>query len=380
MLPRWRICSARGSPRNKPGRYRPRGRLVGSCRNAHHDAVKRLSFAVLAILLLCGCRSASGQSLFDDDSVLEIVLSGPLHSIIKNRKSEIREEKPFKLTAEGVEHNVQVRLRGKSRIEACVFPPLKINFKRSQVAGTLFAGQDKLKLVTHCSSSRFAEADVLEEFAAYKILNVLTDTSFRVRELRIRYIDTDGRVSDLEEAKYGFLIESKEQLAERNGGSPVEKPGLSLKHLNPEYSALVYVFQYLIGNTDWSLAAARGEEFCCHNVTLVEIDSRLNPVPYDFDMSGLVNARYALPDADLRRISKVTQRLYRGYCTDQAILRETLLLIRQNRENIIQIINELPLLTDKQKKQKIDFLEKTFGEAEKEDKLIKMFEQRCLGT
>ena len=339
--------------------------------------MKRLSFAFLAIFLFCGFGPARGQSLFDDDSVLEIILSGPLHSIIKNRKSEIREEKPFKLTAEGVEHDVQVRLRGKSRIEACIFPPLKINFKRNQVAGTVFAGQDKLKLVTHCSSSRFAEADVLEEFAAYKILNVLTDTSFRVRALRIRYIDTDGRVRDLEEPKFGFLIEAKEQLGERIGGNPVEKPGLSLKHLDPEYSALVYVFQYLIGNTDWSLAAARDEEFCCHNVTLIEIDSRLNSVPYYFDLSGLVNARYALPDEELRRIKKVTQRLYRGYCTDQAILRETLQLIRQNRENIIHIINELPLLTAKQKKQKIGFLEKTFAEAENEDKLIRMLEQRC---
>ena len=341
--------------------------------------MKRLSFAILAILLLCGSGPARGQSLFGDESALEVTLSGPLHAIIKNKKSEIREEKPFKLTAEGIEHDVQVRLRGRSRIEACDFPPLKLNFTRDQVAGTVFVGQDKLKLVTHCSSSRFAEADVLEEFAAYKILNILTDTSFRVRALRIRYIDSDGRVSDLEESKIGFLIEAKKQLGERIGGNPVEKAGVSLKQLDPEHSALVYVFQYLIGNTDWSLAAARGEEFCCHNVTPIEIDSRLNPVPYDFDMSGLVNARYALPDEDLRRIKKVTQRLYRGYCTDQAILRETLQLIRQNREKITQVINDLPLLTTKQKEKKIDFLDKTFDDAEKEDKLIKQFERSCLG-
>ena len=334
---------------------------------------------LLFFILLITVRSAAASSLFDDDSILDIELKGPLSSLYKNKNDEVREQRPFTLVAEGVEHDIKVRVRGKSRIEVCFFPPLRLNFKKGSVAGTVFAGQDKLKLVVHCSLSRYAEPDVLEEYAAYKIFNELTDISYRVRLLRIRYTDTEGQVKGLENTHYGFIIEPTEQMAERNGGMVVEKPGVALKWLDPEYSALVYLYQYLIGNTDWSLAPARGEELCCHNVSLIEIESRLNPVPYDFDMSGLVNAHYAAPHPNLPRIDRVTQRLYRGYCTDPAILRETIHLIQDNRENIVNIINSLPLLKSSKKEQKIDFLEKAFEATEKEDKLIRMLENDCIG-
>ena len=338
-----------------------------------------VSLRVLLLALLFVARPVGASPLFDDDSVLEVELKGPLASLYANKNNEPREELPFKLVAGGIEHDIKVRVRGKSRVQMCHFPPLRLNFKKDSVSGTDFAGQDKLKLVTRCDLGRYAESDVLEEYAAYKILNELTDISYRVRLLHIRYVDSEGKTNGLEYPHYGFLIEPKEQLAERNQGITVQKPGVALKWLEPEYAALVYMHQYLIGNTDWSLAAPRDEEFCCHNVTLIEIDSLLNPVPYDFDMSGLVNARYAAPDEDLVRISRVTQRLYRGYCTDQEILRDTIHLIQENRGDIINIINDLPLLTRKKKDQKINYLEKAFKAAEKEEKLINLFEDRCLG-
>jgi hypothetical protein len=37
------------------------------------------------------------------------------------------------------------------------------------------------------------------------------------------------------------------------------------------------------------------------------------PVPYDFDWTGFVSARYARPDERLR-IRNVRQRIYRGFC------------------------------------------------------------------
>lgn len=335
----------------------------------------RLCFIVLLLL----ARPVSATPLFDDNSILEIELRGPLSELYSYKNKEQKDQLPFTLAADGVEHDIKVRVRGKSRLEICQFPPLRLNFKKGSVSGTVFAGQDKLKLVTHCNLSRYAESDVLEEYAAYRILNELTELSYRVRLLKIHYVDTGGKIAGLETPHYGFVIEPVEHLAERNQGAPVEKPGVALKWLEPQYAALVYVHQYLIGNTDWSLAVPRDQEFCCHNVSLIEIDSLLNPVPYDFDMSGLVNARYAAPDEDLTRISRVTQRLYRGYCTDEEILRDTLHLIQENRGDIIKIINELPLLTRKKKDQKIDYLEKAFKAAEKEERLINKFESGCLG-
>ena len=335
----------------------------------------RLCFIVLLLL----ARPVSATPLFEDHSILEVELRGPLHDLYSSKNHKEREQLPFTLVADGIEHDIKVRVRGKSRLEICYFPPLRLNFKKGAVSGTVFAGQDKLKLVTHCSRSRYSDLDILEEYAAYRILNELTEISYRVRLLHIRYVDTERQPVGLDQPHYAFLIEPIEQLAERNQGTPVEKPGVALKWLDPQYAALVYVHQYLIGNTDWSLAVARDQEFCCHNVSLIEIDSLLNPVPYDFDMSGLVNARYAAPDEDLTRISRVTQRLYRGYCTDEEILRDTLHLIQENRVGIINIINELPLLTQKKKTEKIKYLEKAFNAAEKEERLIDQFEGRCLG-
>jgi hypothetical protein len=66
------------------------------------------------------------------------------------------------------------------------------------------------------------------------------------------------------------------------------------------------LFQYMIGNTDWSIARER-------NTMLVEIDGRQMPVPYDFDMSGLVNAGYAGPAPGLP-IDEVRERYFLGYC------------------------------------------------------------------
>ena len=335
----------------------------------------RLCFIVLLLL----ARPVSATPLFDDNSILEIELRGPLSELYSNKYKEEREQLPFTLVADGIEHDIKVRVRGNSRLEICRFPPLRLNFKKGSVSGTVFAGQDKLKLVTHCELNKYSESDVLEEYAAYRILNELTELSYRVRLLSIRYVDTGGKASGLDSPHFGFVIESTEHLAARNQGTPVEKPGVALKWLEPQYAALVYVHQYLIGNTDWSLGVPRDQEFCCHNVSLIEIDSRLNPVPFDFDMSGLVNARYAAPDEDLPLISRVTQRLYRGYCTDEEILRDTLHLIQENRQDIINIINELPLLTRKKKNQKIDFLEEAFNAAEREERLISQFERRCLG-
>lgn len=333
---------------------------------------------VLPIMLLAAVHTAMAQPLFENDEVLEIELSGPLHEIFKDKHDEVLEEKPFVLEAEGVHHGIEVRVRGNSRIRLCTFPPLRLDFDKDKTAGTVFAGQNKLKLVTHCSTSKFAETDVLEEYAAYRIFALLTEIAYRVRLVHIRYRDTDGRVSGIDEPRYGFLIEPEKQLAKRAGSNIITVPGVKLSRLNQEQATLVYVYQYLIANTDWSLANATDEEFCCHNVTLLCMQDLLVPVPFDFDMSGLVNAKYARPHPKVREIKRVTQRQYRGYCTDPDKLREALHSVLARRDAIRQIVTDLPGIDDKKKMQKLDFLDQVFEEAEDEDRLIEKFASDCL--
>ena len=145
---------------------------------------------MFALLLLTAVRPAAGQPLFGESGVLDVELAGPLGTLFADKHEPVREERAFTLATEGRELPIRVRIRGKSRVQLCTFPPLRLNFSGSDTADTAFDGQEKLKLVTHCRRSRYSQTDVLEEYAAYRIFNLLSDRSLRVRLLRIRYSDT----------------------------------------------------------------------------------------------------------------------------------------------------------------------------------------------
>ncbi len=290
--------------------------------------------------------------------------------------SEARGEQPFRLTLGDQVFNVGANLRGNSRVELCHFPPIRLNFSKSDAQETVFAGQRKLKLVTHCKGGANYEKNLLEEYAAYRILNVLTDMSFRTRLLHIRYVDSEHPDRDAV-VRYGFLIEPEKALAGRNGGTLLDLRHVTKPRLDEPHAAIVYVFQYLVGNTDWSLVRAFDSETCCHNGELVGIDDRQYYVPYDFDMAGLVNARYAAPNPDLR-LRRVTQRRYRGYCSTTEAVRDALQLVISHHDDILKIIAELPGFSEDDIASSSRFLEGFFKGAANEEKLLREFERRCL--
>lgn len=241
----------------------------------------------------------------------------------------------------------------------CHFPPLRLNFAVGDTAQSIFEDQDKLKLVTHCREGDSAQLDALQEYAAYRIFNLISDVSYKVRLLHITYTDTDGRLKENTFNRYGFLIESASALANRVGGKPAHVTGVSLSSLDSQQAATVYIFQYLIGNTDWSLVTADGDDACCHNGDLFHIGSVAYLVPYDFDLSGLVNARYAQPDPSLR-ISRVTQRRYRGYCVSSDSLKDALTAIKARRVDILDVIRQLPGVSRKEIEATAKYLDQFF--------------------
>lgn len=337
-------------------------------------ALKRLPRR-LALLLAAFCVHANASPLFEDDTVLEMALTGPLTGVIED--DEQRNERRFALLADGTEHAIKVRLRGNSRVRVCDFPPLRLNFAGSHTAQTLFAGQDKLKLVTHCRDGRSATSQVIKEYAAYRIFNLISDVSYRVRLVRIQYSDTDARSEPAAAERYGFVIESSAELAQRTNAQPASATGVSLASLAERQAARVFIFHYLIGNTDWSLVTADSDDECCHNGDLFDIDADRYLVPYDFDLSGLVNARYAKPDPSLR-ISRVTQRLYRGYCISDEAVAGALTEIEAKRETILAVVREAPGFAEKDRATTERYLERFFREAQDKDKLLKKFARACL--
>jgi len=330
---------------------------------------------LLALVLLTLVYPASASPLFEDDAVLTIDLTGPFSTLIEEKKNSA--ELAFVLRADDVDHPVKVRVRGHSRIRVCDFPPLRLNFGKSNSQDTIFAGQDKLKLVTHCNDSDRAQTNILQEYSAYKMFSVISDVGYKVRLVRVSYGDTEGRLKRDSTVRYGFLIESASELADRVGGERVRIPGVTLGSLDKQQAANAFVFNYMIGNTDWSLITAEDSDDCCHNTHFFDIDSQRFIVPYDFDLSGLVNARYARPDPS-SGLAKVTTRLYRGYCISPEAVSDAISTIAQRRDDILGVIHQVPSLDEKAIKEMQKYLDQFFDKANDGDRLVKAFERRCL--
>ena len=330
----------------------------------------------IALLLLCASAAvvASDPTLFESHDLLEVELRGPLGAAIED--VDERNERAFVLAVEGRELGVTARVRGNSRVRVCRFPPLRLDFSAADTNGTAFAGQRKLKLATHCKGSGDYQQYVLSEYLAYRIFNVISEVGFRVRLLRIRYVDTEEAAAD-PLVRYGFLIESETELARRVHGKVKSEPHVVKGDLNTQQTAAVFAFQYVIGNTDWSLVAAQGDEYCCHNEKLVEIDGEHFPVPYDFDLAGLVDARYAKPDPSIGIIS-VRVRRYRGYCVQGLQLNGVFAGLVEQKGEIMELVESVPGITDKSRRKRTKYLEKFFRLADDADELADKLEKRCI--
>jgi hypothetical protein len=318
---------------------------------------------------------AIAAPLFDADAPLEVTISGPFGALLETVRQPAY--LPFTLAAEGWSQAVEISVRGRSRLRVCEFPPLRLGFPTGADANSVFAGQDRLKLVTHCRNHDRGEQDLLEEYAAYRVLNAVSDLSYRVRLLRIRYEDTDNRLPEEAALRYGFVIEPQAQFTARTGAAAVTLRGFPRERHDRRQAALMYVFEYLVANTDWMLLKADYDEACCHNADLYEVDSQVLFVPYDFDLSGLVNARYAFPDSKLR-IRRVTQRLYRGLCTDREYLSAALATTRSKRAEILSVVGNLPGLEPGNAERAADYIDDFFEQAEDEERLLKSFEEHCV--
>jgi len=185
---------------------------------------------IIAWVVLTAAPQLNASTLFEDDYPLEIELTGPMGTLVRTK--EQRTEHPFTLGIDNHQLDILMRSRGKSRVRVCVFPPLKLNLEGADTRGTPLEGREKLKLVTRCNKSDRSEQDVLEEYAAYRIFQLLSDVSYRVRLVRITFNDTDHWVKQKYRESYGFLIAPFDALAARVGGEVSEIPAVSLKQLD----------------------------------------------------------------------------------------------------------------------------------------------------
>jgi hypothetical protein len=295
----------------------------------------------LGVMVMATAAADSADPLFQSQDTLNVEITAPLSTLVRERSETEYLPGVFSykdVDGTPVKLDIKVRARGNFRHRNCDFPPVTLNFRKSQVEGTLFERQDKLKMVAHCKITRQYEQSVLREYLAYRLLNSVTDLSFRVRLLQVVWVDSEERRASM--VRSAFLIEHKDRLAARIGRTEQEIESAEITAIEPDHLNLLSIFQYLIGNVDFSpIAGSNGE--CCHNYAMFGTNAdALVPVPYDFDFSGIVNAPNAELDTE-RGVERMGQRVYRGYCENNDAVEGSVATFEQLREALYAVVGEL---------------------------------------
>jgi SAM-dependent methyltransferase len=274
-------------------------------------------------------------AFFESQAPIELTLTANL-SKLRGDKSPDAPWRAATLSYKGPDGNavtvpLRARTRGIWRLKTCDFPPLRLNFSSATSGGSIFDKLDKPKLVSHCEDRDGFEQYILQEFQLYRIYHLLTPVSHNARLLKLTYADSGS--GNVRAKRYGFLIEQPSALAARLGGKIMEQKGAGAGDLDPYQNALMSVFQYMIGNTDFSVAGL-------HNIELFFTDDgNVLPIAYDFDFAGAVNARYAVPDMTLN-LPNVRRRLFRGYCTDADSYAKVFTLFKEKKPEIYALYND----------------------------------------
>jgi hypothetical protein len=316
--------------------------------------------------------SHSGKNLFEDNGILNITLKGNIHKLLDDREGEARYY-PVILSYKGedseISIHINVKTRGHFRRDKanCSYPPLLLTF--SDTSGnplTIFPEHSSLKLVMPCKGDKF----VVHEWLVYKLYNLVTPESFRARLVKVTL--EDGNNKKMPSPFYGMLLEDEKQMAKRNNSILIKKKTKPYGTMREPFLRMA-VFEYLIGNTDWSVEYMQ-------NVKLIAADSTSAPVtvPYDFDLSGIVDAPYALPAPELK-MNSVRERRYRGYCVqNMKIFDSTIALYNGLRKNIYSLYNDCLLLDDKYKKQTLLYLDQFYSTINNPKKMQKELGYPCL--
>jgi hypothetical protein len=330
---------------------------------------------ILAILLL-SCSFLYGQEqpqegevidtidinldLFDEADPLEITLTLDLKEFQRNKYKG--EYVPVTFTYQindtlRLEKSMRIKARGEFRREHCSIAPFWLNIRKADVMNQNLQDTKKIKIVTHCRESNDYQDYLLKEYLTYKIYNLLSPASFRVRLIRMKYVDT-GRKGKVTES-WAFMIEPEEMLAERNQGVVIENDQLSMRLMEPGTMDLVSMFMFMIGNPDYSITGR-------HNVKILGLEGfgakGYTPVPYDFDYTGIVDAIYAIPGENLG-IKSIRDRYFMGLCREEDEYQKAIDEIEMHHQEILDLIDAFPYMEERAKSEMIGYLESYFNMA-----------------
>ncbi|MBG0859280.1 MAG: hypothetical protein IQL11_07215 [Bacteroidales bacterium] len=320
--------------------------------------------------------SAESFGIFEDEELLEITLRFDLSTYFRTKpKTEyLKANITFHLSeTDSLSRDIRLKTRGEFRNQNCYFAPIELNLKKVDFGYTDLDSIGKLKLVPECQAGGGLNSNyVLREYLIYKLFNLLTDTSFRVRLLRINYIDTEKKRRPI--SQYGFLIEPLDLLTTRTNSVAIKSPALTQRNVVPFVMDRLAIFNYMIGNYDYSLPGQ-------HNVKVIKpliVDPSVLAiaVPYDFDWTGFVNAEYAIP-AENVGIESIRERLFVGICRTRETYEKALEIFIGKKNEFYNLIDEFPYLNKREKRDMTLYLDEFYNDTAGKKRILDIFLENC---
>ncbi len=301
----------------------------------------RIIFLYLAINLLGILPQVQAQtapssppiSVFNHLTKVEaakITIEADFTTLVANKKTN--QYFPGTLTTEdGQTLKMELRPRGKYRRKISEIPPLKIKFSKKMLVSAGFDTMNEIKLVLPCTDNMESDELLVKEYLAYRMFEQLSPLSVKARLIKLTL--RDSHVEKSKKTMFAMLVEDEEESAVRLKGTVVDSYGIPPDSLLMNQAALVAVYNYMIGNTDWEIAMIR-------NVRLLKApeSGKVIVLPYDFDFSGLVSAPYASPSSD-SGLKTVKDRFLMASGLKQDALKRATQLIQNNKEKLMNICN-----------------------------------------
>lgn len=320
-------------------------------------------FINLLIIKLFFLSSVDAQNaispLFESHSILNLKIKANYNKLLEDVGEDTKDH-PAKIKyndEEGETRKIKIEIETRGNFRSnpsnCDFPPLKLEFEEfSETTHTLFKGQKELKLVTHCQKDIPSyQRHVYREYMIYRFYNVLTPVSFNVRLCKLNYKPRWWINSNIKPA---FLIEDNKMLAKRLDGIELDNDD-DYYPVDTTQLATLALFEYMIGNTDWSVDPMQ-------NLEIIRVDSMKHlPVPYDFDLSSIVNPPYGAEAMHLDSAAFLKRR-YRGPAFDKKTVQNVYDLFNEKKQELLHLANDNVLLNENEKERISDFLQKFFKE------------------
>ncbi len=328
-----------------------------------------LRHLALTILIFCiAGRSQSqdtiGFEFFNVDEILEVTIKTDFKNLFNKKEHKYQKAE---LIVKEISYSIRLKARGNFRLENCSFPPIILNFSETDFDDKSYEQLKKIKLINACKMQNPYAQYILSEYLVYRTFNLMTDKSFRVKLLKIEYVDTNKDKKPV--VQYGFVIEDQQIMADRLNALIIKKIVLLDQITNTEQIVMLSIFQFMIGNTDWQVAGL-------HNIKLLKIKEITEPmpyvIPYDFEFTGMVNASYAIPQPDLGIIN-IRERLYWGKCYLAEDLMAAIGKFIERKAAIYQLYRDFNLLDKESLNQSISYLNSFYKIIENEKTMAALF-------